>query len=194
MQNIKNYGQRIFLEPLVGLLVKYHVSPNVVTFSSLVFAILAFLFYRGGTFWAGAIFIFLCGIVDTFDGAIARRTGRVTHLGGFLDSTIDRIDEFIIYLGLFCYYYSREPYVLFWILFAILGSFMVSYTRARAEGFGISPRVGIFERFTRFFALIVGSFLGPRIMVYVLVILAIGTFITTIQRIIFVRIQLAKHE
>jgi CDP-diacylglycerol--glycerol-3-phosphate 3-phosphatidyltransferase len=162
------------------------------TISSLIFAIIAFFFYRHGTFWAGAVFLFICGILDTLDGEIARQKNRITRMGGFLDSIVDRVNEFIVYLGLFCYYYNKENFVLFWIVIAMFGSLMVSYTRARGEGVGISPQIGIFDRFTRFIFLIAGSFFGPQIMIYMFVILAIGTIQTTIQRIIFVSKQSRK--
>ena len=177
------------MNPIVGVLIGLNIHPNVITITSLSLALVAFLFYRAGTFWLGAIFLFLCGMFDTFDGEIARRTNRITKIGSFLDSTIDRINEFIIYLGLFCYYYGRTNYALLWILCALFGSMMVSYTRARGEGLGISPRVGIFERFTRFTLLVIGSFFSHHIMIYVLVILTIGTLQTTIHRIIFVSQQ-----
>ncbi len=189
MRSIKDIGEQLVVKPVAGLLLRLSIPPNVITFSSLVFAFVAFFFYHRGIFWAGAIALLLCGLFDTFDGEIARRTERVTKLGGFLDSTIDRVNEFIIYFGLFFYYYGKENYVLIWILLAIFGSLMVSYTRARAEGLGISPRVGLFERFTRFLFLIIGSLFGPRIMIYILVILALGTIQTTLQRIIFVHHQ-----
>ena len=192
MNKIKILGRRIFINPIVEALLGLNIHPNLITITSLFFALLSFLFYRNGLFWVGAIFLFLCGIFDAFDGEIARRTGRKTKLGSFLDSTIDRINEFIVYLGLFCYYYNKANYVLFWILFVIFGSMMVSYTRAKGEALGISPQVGIFERFTRFTLLIIGSFLGPNIMVYVFVILTIGTIETTIQRIIFVQRKSSK--
>ncbi len=111
----------------------------------------------------------------------------ISKLGGFLDSTVDRVNEFIIYFGLYFYYYNRVSFVQFWIVVAIFGSMMVSYTRARAEGLGISPRVGLFERLTRIVLLVIGSVLGPRFMPYIIVILAIGTLQTTLQRIIFVK-------
>jgi CDP-diacylglycerol--glycerol-3-phosphate 3-phosphatidyltransferase len=164
-----------------------NIHPNIITMSSLVLAVIAFFFYKSGIFWAGGIFLFLCGIFDTFDGEIARRKNMISKLGGFLDSTVDRVNEFIIYFGLYFYYYNRVDFVQFWILVAIFGSMMVSYTRARAEGLGISPRVGLFERFTRIVLLVIGSVLGPRFMPYIIVILGIGTLQTTIQRIIFVR-------
>jgi phosphatidylglycerophosphate synthase len=185
MNEIKYYGRKFLVKPAVSMLIKSGIHPNMITILSLVLAIIAFLFYKQGIFWAGAILLFFCGMFDTFDGEIARQTNKVTQIGGFLDSTVDRINEFIIYLGLFSYYYGRVYYVLFWLFFAMFGSMMVSYTRARGEGLGISPQVGIFERFTRFTLLIIGSLLGPHAMVYILVILTFGTIQTMIQRIIF---------
>jgi phosphatidylglycerophosphate synthase len=190
---IKNLGRQFIVHPIVTILIGFDVHPNVITVASLFLAFVAFLFYRAGTFWLGAIFLFLCGMFDTFDGEVARRTNRITKIGGFLDSTIDRVNEFIIYLGLFCYYYGKANYALFWVLCALFGSMMVSYTRARGEGLGISPQVGIFERLTRFTLLVIGSFLTPHIMIYVLVILTIGTLQTTIHRIIFVSQQSSGH-
>ncbi len=187
MNRLKNLGRNLVVIPIVRILAKSGIHPTIITALSLLLAVISFLFYWQGIFWAGAIFLFLCGLFDTFDGEIARLTDRVTKIGGFLDSTVDRVNEFIIHLGLFCYYYNRAPYVLFWIFLTMFGSMMVSYTRARGEGLGISPQVGLFERLTRFALLIIGSFLGPRYMKYVLVILTIGTIETTIRRIIFIR-------
>jgi len=190
---IKEILRKIFVHPFVAMLLALNVHPNVITVSSLVFASIAFFFYKNGIFWAGAIFLFWCGIFDTFDGEIARRKNMISKLGSFLDSTVDRINEFIIYLGLYVYYFDRASYVQFWILVAIFGSMMVSYTRARAEGLGISPQVGIFERFTRIVLLIIGSVFGPKVMPFIIIILGIGTIQTTIQRIIFVK-QRSKRD
>lgn len=193
MNQIKKIGRKLFVKPIVRVLVRSGIHPNVITIFSLLLAIISFLFYWKGTFWAGAIFLFLCGIFDTFDGEVARQTNRVTKTGSFLDSTVDRINEFIVYLGLFCYYFNTANYVLFWIFLALFGSMMVSYTRAKGESLGISPQVGIFERFNRFLLLIIGSFLGPNLMVYVLVILSIGTIQTMIQRIIYTHKKSLKN-
>jgi CDP-diacylglycerol--glycerol-3-phosphate 3-phosphatidyltransferase len=193
MTEIKEIGRRLFVRPLVAMLLALNIHPNVITVSSLVLAVIAFFFYKNGIFWAGGLFLFWCGIFDTFDGEIARRRNMISKLGSFLDSTVDRINEFIVYFGLYFYYFGRSSYVHYWILVAIFGSMMVSYTRARAEGLGISPQVGIFERFTRIVLLITGSVFGPRIMSYVIIILAIGTIQTTIQRMIFVR-QRSKQD
>ncbi len=185
MKKIKELYKKVFLLPIVSGLVKLNIPPNLITILSLIIGIFAFIAYKNGIFWLGGIILFFSSIFDTFDGEIARQTGRVTKFGGFLDSTIDRINEFLVYLGLFIYYYHRADYVLYWIFFALFGSLMVSYTRARGEGIGISPQVGIFERFIRLFFLIIGSFLGPMVMIYILVIITVGTFITSVQRIIY---------
>lgn len=185
MNRIKELGKIIFIQPVVSLLIKSKISPNIITMTSLVIAFFSFFAYKSGIFWLGGIILFFSSIFDTFDGEIARRTDRVTKFGGFLDSTIDRINEFLIYLGLFIYYNHHIDNAIYWVLFALFGSIMVSYTRARGEGLGVSPQVGIFERFVRLVFLISGSFLGPRIMVYILVIITFGTFITTLQRIFY---------
>ncbi len=187
MKKIKTIYKKLFLLPIVNLLIKLNIAPNIITILSLIIAVFAFLAYKNGIFWLGGIILFFSSIFDTFDGEIARQTNRVTKFGGFLDSTLDRVNEFLVYLGLFVYYYHRVDYVLYWILLAQFGSLMVSYTRARGEGIGISPQVGLFERFVRLLLLIIGSFLGPKIMIYILIIITIGTFITALQRIIYLR-------
>ncbi|MEO0122984.1 MAG: CDP-alcohol phosphatidyltransferase family protein [candidate division WOR-3 bacterium] len=185
MKKLKAIYKKVFLLPIVKLLIKLNIAPNVITILSLIIAVFAFLAYKNGVFWLGGIILFFSSILDTFDGEIARQTNRVTKFGGFLDSTLDRVNEFLIYLGLFVYYFHNANYVLYWILLAQFGSLMVSYTRARGEGVGISPQVGLFERFVRLLFLIIGSFFGAKIMVYILVIITIGTFITSLQRIIY---------
>lgn len=193
MGKFKILGRKYFVKPIVWILVRMNIHPNIITLLSLFLGVVAFLFYWQGTFWAGAIFLFLCGIFDTFDGEIARQTDRVTKIGGFLDSTVDRLNEFLIYLGLFLYYYTHESAALFWIFTAMFGSMMVSYTRARGEGLGVSPQVGLFERLTRVIILLIGSFLGKQFMIYALVILTIGTAQTMIQRIIYTHIKSSKN-
>jgi len=194
MDKIKIIGRRFFVSPIARLFMKFRVHPNVITISSLLFAVLAFFIYRQGKFWLGGIFCFLSGIFDAFDGEVARKRNIVSKFGAFLDSTVDRINEFLVYLGMFFYYFGRQNYVLTWVLIAVFGSLMVSYTRARAEGMGISPQVGIFERFARLTILILGSFFGPRIMIYIIAVLAVGTLLTMIHRMIYVLISSNKSD
>ncbi|MEO0096216.1 MAG: CDP-alcohol phosphatidyltransferase family protein [candidate division WOR-3 bacterium] len=185
MDDFKTLGKKLFVVPVAHLFIKLRIAPNFITICSCIIAIFAFFAYKNGVFWLGGIILFLSSILDTIDGEIARRTNCVTKFGAFLDSTLDRVNEFLVYLGLFFYYYHRVDYVLYWVLFALFGSMMVSYTRARGEGVGVSPQVGIFERFFRLLLLIVGSFFGPKIMVYVLIIITVGTFVTSFQRILY---------
>jgi len=193
MNTIKNLGRTFIVLPIVRILILFKIPPNAVTLVSLVFAAASALLYWYGLFWAGAVFLLLCGLSDTFDGEIARQTQQVSNIGGFLDSTVDRINEFVIYFGLFGYYYNHERYALVWLFLALFGSMMVSYTRARGEALGISPQVGIFDRLTRFALLVIGSLFGPRIVIYVLVILTVGTIQTMIQRIIFTHVKSSQR-
>lgn len=193
MNAIKNLGRTCIVLPIVRILILFKIPPNAVTLASLVFAAVSAIFYWYGCFWAGAVFLLLCGLFDTFDGEIARQTKQVSNIGGFLDSTVDRINEFIVYFGLFGYYYTHERYALVWLFLALFGSMMVSYTRARGEALGISPQVGIFERLTRFTLLVIGSLFGPRVVIYVLVILTLGTIQTMIQRIIFTHVKSSQR-
>lgn len=189
MNGIKEIGRRYFVRPVAFFFIRLKIHPNAISISSLFFSFVACYFYRNGSFFAAAVFCFISGIFDTFDGEVARQQKSVSKIGAFLDSTIDRFNEFIVYLGMFGYYAGRAPFMITWIMLAVFGSMMVSYTRARAEGIGISPQVGIFERFTRMTLIIVGSVFGPVVMQYVIVVLAFGTVGTTLQRIIFVVLQ-----
>jgi len=189
MNKIKELGRRFFVRPVARVLIAARIHPNYITVSSLFFGIIAFFLYFRGSFLLAAVFVFLSGILDTFDGEVARRLKVVSKVGAFLDSTIDRVNEFLAYMGMFCFYMRHQPSVTYWVLVAIFGSLMVSYTRARAEGIGISPQVGMFERFTRLVFIIAGSVFGPGIMVYGLIILAVGTIGTMIQRIIYVLVH-----
>jgi phosphatidylglycerophosphate synthase len=189
MNKIKELGRRYFVRPVARVLIAARIRPNIITVSSLFFGIVAFFLYFHGSFLPAALFCFLSGVLDTLDGEVARQLKIVSRVGAFLDSTIDRVNEFLIYMGMFCFYMRHEPSVTYWVLVAIFGSLMVSYTRARAEGIGISPQIGVFERFTRLVFIIAGSAFGPGIMVYGLMILAVGTVGTMIQRIIYVLVH-----
>jgi len=185
MDTIKRLGRQYFVIPLARILADLHIHPNYITLLSLVFALCAFIFYWRGIFLLGMSCFILCGLLDTFDGEIARLNDMKSKFGAFLDSTVDRINEFIVLLGMFLYYYHNGKHVLIWIVLTIFGSMMVSYTRARGEGLGISAQVGVFERFLRFLVLIAGSLAGPRYMIWAFVILTFGTLQTMIHRILY---------
>ena len=133
--------------------------------------------------WLLAVF----GPLDAVDGMLAREQGQVSPFGAFLDSTVDRYAEFFLFLGLMTYLILHGQGGLLeaaLVLSAMTGSLLVSYTRARAEALGFNCKVGVLTRFERLFLLAVGLIFG---WIYpILVILAVFTHITALQRIIHV--------
>ncbi len=140
-----------------------------------------------GYFPLGGVLIVVAGIFDALDGTLARLTNRVTKFGAFLDSTTDRFAEGALYLGIMYWYLQRGwTYVAYLIFPTLLGSLMVSYARARAEGIGVEMKEGLMTRFERIALLVIGLLLTAVFydapILIVLVILAIFTNVTAVQR------------
>jgi len=182
---ISDFVRRSFkfiLDPLSKFLAWYGVAPNALTvFGFLLHFGVAYLLYTGNFFWGG---LALAGAsaFDGIDGALARASGQTTKFGAFLDSTLDRYSEAVVYLGLLAYY-SGQGMLLPQLLAygAIIGSLLVSYTRARAEGLGIQCKEGLFTRVER--VLVLCFFLLINQMVVGLGILALLANVTALQRI-----------
>lgn len=171
------------IEPVVNALDRLGVSPDLVTlFGMMTHILLAWLVATGQFRWTGVAMILIAPL-DAFDGALARKQGRAPGgFGAFWDSTLDRIAEVILFAG-FVYYFSTagEPWLVLASYTALTGSLLVSYTRGRAEGLGFDCKVGLFSRVERYVVLIVGLLLNlPDITI---IILAIGTYFTVLQRI-----------
>ena len=166
--------------PVVRLLKKVGVTPNLLTFFGVVLVGVASFYIYNGDFFKGGILLLIGNLCDALDGALARRFNLDSKFGAFLDSLIDRISDFLplISLGL---YYREEEYVLLLSIFAVLFSFLVSYSRARAEGLGIDCKVGVMERAERSAILIIA--LLADFAVTGLLIIAFGAAITTFQRV-----------
>ncbi|MCL4394804.1 MAG: CDP-alcohol phosphatidyltransferase family protein [Chloroflexi bacterium] len=135
---------------------------------------------------AGALIV-VAGIFDALDGSLARLTGRVTPFGGFLDSTTDRFAEGSLYLGIMIWYLQHgTTFVAYLVFLTLLGSLMVSYTRARAEGIGVECKGGLMTRFERIALLVAGLLLTTLFadtpVLVVLAILAVFTNVTAVQR------------
>jgi len=188
------------IEPIAKLLISLRVHPHVVTFSGLMLSLLAFNFFRLGYFFSAGVMVILAGGCDRLDGRLARETNRMSKFGALMDSTIDRYSEVLLFLGLAMFFYDKHSYVVYLIIFAIAGSLMVSYTRARAEGLGIECKVGLMKREERVTYLAIGSLLGaiPRIGIYIMIatiwFITILANITVIQRVIFIRNELKRLE
>ena len=174
--------------PVAGALAKMGISPNMVTFAGLVGAGISAWLISEGMLWIGGVVMLFAGILDLFDGALARSTGQDSAFGALLDSVVDRVSEIVVLLGLLIHYAradSLEGTVLVYL--AVGGSVMVSYLRARSEGLGIDCKVGIMTRPERVaalgFGLIVGHWL-PVVMLIVLGVIAALTIFTTVQRLV----------
>jgi CDP-diacylglycerol--glycerol-3-phosphate 3-phosphatidyltransferase len=180
---------RAVLDPIVRLALAYHVTANTVTVLGLVITIVAAVLIGSGGLLAGALILMGGSLLDAVDGALARATGGGTPFGGFLDSTIDRASEAIVYLAIAAYYLqgTAPTWPVLAAFIALAGSFMVSYSRARAEGIGISAAVGIAPRTERLVLIIAGLGLAGlgigSALIAALWIIAALTVATTAQRI-----------
>jgi CDP-diacylglycerol--glycerol-3-phosphate 3-phosphatidyltransferase len=188
-ETTKQHGRRL-LKPLVSLLAALRVSPTAVTVSALPLSIGAGYFFATGRFIVGGVLAALVGLCDTLDGELSRRTGTASALGAFIDSTVDRLSESFVLIGFYWYY--RDSWFGLLAVVALVFSLMVSYVRARAEGVGRECKVGFFERPVRVLVLLFGAFvLGRTWMPVALGIIALGSFLTAGQRIIYVLSQKA---
>lgn len=172
--------------PIVATLGKLGVTPNSLTFINLGLNIAAGYVIATGRFLLGGVIILAAGLCDILDGALARLTGRDTKFGAILDSTFDRIAEAAVLLGLAVWYMqdglqgNRLEILL--VLVVLIGSFLVSYVKARAEGIGWQCQVGLFTRAERVIVLALGLLLNQVFIA--LCILAVFVWITVLQRMI----------
>ncbi|MDX6380661.1 MAG: CDP-diacylglycerol---glycerol-3-phosphate 3-phosphatidyltransferase [Rubrobacteraceae bacterium] len=177
---------RQLIRPLARVLSALRVGPDALTALGWALSVgAAVLFAVGYTKTAGAVMLF-AGLFDALDGAVARESNRMSAFGAFLDSTLDRLSESAIFVGvIFFYAASSRPYEALLAGVAMTFSLMTSYTRARAEGLGLKCEVGLLERAGRVVILSLFSLTGFLIVGVSLV--AAGAFVTTAQRILHVR-------
>ena len=185
------------LNQVAYLFVNLKIGPNALSFMALISGTGAgVLFFLKHPFWAGIMILF-CGLFDILDGKVAVNTNQKSLFGAIIDSALDRYSEFFIYLGLAAYF--RNHWALWLTFWTILGSSMVSYTRARAEGLGIECKIGIMQRAERMLLLFLGAMIGSLFnifdpaMITVLAIIAVFSNITAIQRTFYVK-KVEKQE
>ncbi len=167
------------------------INPNFLTFLGFGINVLAaYLFAYGYFRWAG-LTIILAGIFDMADGRVARLQGRVTPFGGFYDSVMDRYSDLCLLIGLLIYYgrINRFFYVSL-VAVVMIGSVMVSYSRARAENVIPSCKVGFLERPERVVLIIIGALFDR--MAPVLWLIAVLSNVTVIHRIAYTRQEARK--
>lgn len=146
------------IEKFLGFFLHLNINPNFLTTLALIISIFAGYFFAVGKFVIAGVLTLLSGIFDTIDGKIARMTNRVTKFGALYDSTLDRYAEVIIFFGIGVYLIKYGFYITsVAAVFAIGGSMMVSYVRARAEGLGFECNIGYMRRAERIVLLGFGS-------------------------------------
>ncbi|MFO7683041.1 MAG: CDP-alcohol phosphatidyltransferase family protein [Chloroflexota bacterium] len=177
------------IDPIVTFLAKYHVSPDLLTVGGMLsHFLLAYLVAIGEMRWAGIAMAILAPL-DALDGSLARKLGRKQGgFGAYLDSTLDRMAEIILFGG-FIYYYMQlnDTAMLGLSYLAVSGSLMVSYSRAKAESLGMEAKVGIASRVERYVLMLVLLILDyPSVAI---VLLAVTTYVTVGQRMYYVWYQ-----
>jgi CDP-diacylglycerol--glycerol-3-phosphate 3-phosphatidyltransferase len=186
MESWARKNSRFIIEPVVGVLARLGVSPNALTFAGFAINVAAGALIGLGHLAAGGIVMILVAMpLDALDGALARATGRQTVFGGFFDSVLDRFAEAALLAGLAAYFVQRGDGLSVVVTFAALtGSFMVSYTRARAEGLGLECKVGLFSRLGRVLLMAAGLLLSqPVIMAWLLAVLSTATAVQRIAHV-----------
>jgi CDP-diacylglycerol---glycerol-3-phosphate 3-phosphatidyltransferase len=181
-------------------LARTRVTPDVLTALGLSICFLAavavYFEYRNEIlwFWAGALLFWAGSLLDVLDGALARQSGRGTQFGAFLDSTTDRIGEAAM-LGAIALVFALDgnEVALAAAFAAMTASFLVSYTRARAEALGLKGDVGLGSRAERVVVIVTGLFLAPwGLLPWAVYLLNVTAWITVMQRILHVRRQLKR--
>lgn len=184
------------ITPMMDAMVRRRVHPNVITTLGFLVTVGAGVAFFLGHLRIGGALIVLGGICDIFDGYVARGTGLASAFGSFYDSTLDRISEIVVFLGIFSLYSGGHPdigppWMVYVVALAMAGSLMVSYTRARAEGLGIDCKVGFMQRPERIVllaaaTLFFGSMWRGAALTWVLIAMALLTNFTAFQRIVWV--------
>jgi phosphatidylinositol phosphate synthase len=196
LERFRNFWTRV-VSPIANLLIRLGVSPDAVTLvGTLGVCAGALVFFPQGKLLTGVLVITAFVFSDLIDGHMARTMGRVSKFGAFLDSTLDRIGDGAIFIGLALYFAWEEPSKLYLVLclVCLLMGGVTSYARARGETLGFSVKVGIAERADRLVTILVMTGLSaifdlPVLLYIALWALAIASTITVVQRVWVVRKQ-----
>jgi len=185
-RSVQHSARRV-LDPVVNFLASMHISPMLVSAFGLVLSLWGAVVVARGSLLGGGIFLILAGVCDVLDGDLARKLGRASLFGAFIDSFLDRVSEFAYYGGILMFVFRDrndvpiyEPVV---ILLALMGSILTSYARARAEGIGIECKVGVMERPERIALMALGLIAGYKFLLAVMMLLAVTTLVTVVQRV-----------
>lgn len=191
---LKN-GYLRLMEPIADWLVRRRVHPNTITVVGTLFMVAGGVLYGTGHIMTGGWLIGLTALTDVLDGTVARRSNQASVFGAFLDSSLDRVADGAVLGGLAVFYalspvHHSVPMVVV-CLAGIIGSFMISYTRARAEALGLDAKVGMLQRPERVVLLSVpqaffGLTLDGWILAIIINVLTVTAWITVVQRVKYV--------
>jgi len=171
-------------QPAVRLLARTSITPSTLTWFGFLLAVGAAALIIGGHIFAAGFVVLFAGFFDILDGALARHTNRTTRFGAVLDSTLDRLSEAVLLIGILLYFSNQSSVAVLLVCLALLGSLLVSYIRARAEALGLECQVGLFTRAERVIVLALGLLLNQ--IVIALAIIVAFSFFTFGQRLIYV--------
>lgn len=183
------------IAPVADLMVRHRVSPNLITTVGTLCTMGAGVIFATGHIRIAGWFMGLTALFDVLDGTVARRTGRSTVFGAFYDSTLDRVADGFVLGGLAMFYAindaHRSPVMLAITVAGLIGTFLTSYTRARAESLGLDAKVGIMQRPERVALLsapqaFFGLALNGWVLAGIVTLLSVTAWITAVQRILFV--------
>jgi CDP-diacylglycerol--glycerol-3-phosphate 3-phosphatidyltransferase len=167
--------------PIGRLVGNLGISPNALTVMGYLLSLLVAYVLATGRLQAGGVLVAVAALFDALDGTVARATGQTSTFGAFFDSVMDRFSEATVLFGLFLWYSqigARTELALIYV--TIVGSLMVSYARARAEGLGVQCKVGLLTRFERIALLVIG--LTIQQVSLMLWVMAVLTNFTALQR------------
>jgi phosphatidylinositol phosphate synthase len=188
-------GYLRLIDPVADWLVRWRVHPNTITVIGTLCTVAGGVIYGTGHIRTAGLFLGLTALFDVLDGTVARRSGRSSTFGAFLDSTLDRVADGAVMCGLATFYalnpVHRSVPMMIVCMLGLIGAFLTSYTRARAEALGIDAKVGILQRPERVTLLsapqaFFGLALNGWVLSLIIVILTVTAWVTVIQRVVFV--------
>lgn len=184
------------ISPIADLLIRWNVSPNALTTVGTLCTLAGAVAYGMGHIRTGGWIIGVTALFDVLDGTVARRTGKSSVFGAFYDSTLDRVADGGVLLGL-AYFFATSPQyqslrMVVVCFLCLIGTYLISYTRARAEALGIDAKVGIMQRPERIVLLcapqaLIGLAMGGLILKGIVTLLTVTAWWTAIHRIVYVR-------
>ena len=191
---VKN-GYLRLIDPVADWLVERRVHPNTITVFGTLCTVVGGIIYATGHIKTGGWFLSLTALFDVLDGTVARRSNRSSTFGAFLDSTLDRLADGFVLGGLAVFYATSALHhsipLMITALLGLMGAFLTSYTRARAEALGLDAKVGMLQRPERVVLMaapqaLFGLFFNGWPLAIIIIILTVTAWITVVQRVSYV--------